>query len=105
MRACVLTLFCALFFAALPAQAACDPSSGNLPEHCCSLVGKTMMSDDGHSIIACVCDTFDRCEKTNPGDLIWKTYSTSILSIDSGSCPENQAIDSIVNGVPHCAPY
>jgi hypothetical protein len=90
--------FCALAFAAIPAQAqttACVPSSsgpaclGKL----CGQIGNTMMDSDDKNIIACLA-----CPSTDPG-CTYNPQWKSMQGAASAGCPQQLIIPSFQCGI------
>ncbi len=104
MRSFVLAILCASAFVALPAEAACVPTTKTPPEklfgYCCSTPGQTVMDDDNLNIIACLCGTKSNC--TNPGDLVWKAMSKGNAHLDVDCAKSGKILAGISGGVPIC---
>ncbi len=103
MRALSFIVFFAFVFGMFMPRAA---NAANMPGDACASIGETKMSDDKKSIIACLVCTGETICVTGKK---WKLMSTSILTIGNFMCPNDalgkpQAITSIINGVPRCAP-
>jgi hypothetical protein len=70
----------------------CNSSTANCPGHSCTNLGTTQMSDDHNNIIACVISG----SPPNPTALVWKT------TVSDFTCPANQIVIAISNGLPQC---